>query len=185
MKDLEDSLDEILEKDIQTMRERVGQSVDVDIFFNMFASGQYFVHASSLGLMDYKLSLNSNFWQIKTHGRGKQGRRIHSRHPQRLEVHARSWLLPYRAQDDHLVAHQGASTAWLGEKFRSLLTFVARDRFSSAHAVNPFAVNHFPSQKIPDTSPLTQPHSSPSQKSQTHSPSSPRSLTPSIPIPPT
>jgi len=61
MKYLEDSLDEILEKDIQTTRERVCQSVDVDIFFNMFASGQYFVHVRSLGLMDYRLSLNSNF----------------------------------------------------------------------------------------------------------------------------
>jgi hypothetical protein len=40
MKDLEPNLDTILIKNIKLMRARAGQSVDVDIFFNMFASGE-------------------------------------------------------------------------------------------------------------------------------------------------
>ena len=41
MKDLEPNLDKILSKDIRIMRDRAGQSIDVDIFFNMFASGKF------------------------------------------------------------------------------------------------------------------------------------------------
>ena len=40
MKDLEDNLDKILEKNIKFMRSRPNQPVDVDIFFNYFASGK-------------------------------------------------------------------------------------------------------------------------------------------------
>lgn len=40
MKDLEPQLDSILEKDIRIMRERSGEPVDLDMFFNMIASGE-------------------------------------------------------------------------------------------------------------------------------------------------
>ncbi len=45
MKDLEPQIDAILEKNVNNMRERAGQSVDLDLFFNMFASGRYLVPA--------------------------------------------------------------------------------------------------------------------------------------------
>lgn len=40
MKYLEPKMDEILSKNIRLMRERSGQVVDLDIFFNYFASGK-------------------------------------------------------------------------------------------------------------------------------------------------
>lgn len=39
MYDVEDKIDTAIKKDIKIMHERAGQSVDLDIFFNMFASG--------------------------------------------------------------------------------------------------------------------------------------------------
>jgi hypothetical protein len=42
MKDLEPLIDAILEKDIGIMRERSGQPVDLDLFFNMIGSGKCF-----------------------------------------------------------------------------------------------------------------------------------------------
>lgn len=42
MRDIENTLDTAITKDIEVMRERAGQSVDLDIFFNMFASGELF-----------------------------------------------------------------------------------------------------------------------------------------------
>jgi hypothetical protein len=47
MKDLESNLDFILERNIEIMRDRTGQSVDIDIFFNYFASGQSFCRLAS------------------------------------------------------------------------------------------------------------------------------------------
>jgi len=40
IKDLEPNLDKILEKNIDIMRERSGQPMDIDIFFNYFTSGE-------------------------------------------------------------------------------------------------------------------------------------------------
>lgn len=40
MKDVEGSLNTILEKNIKIMRGREGQSTNVDIFFNFFALGE-------------------------------------------------------------------------------------------------------------------------------------------------
>lgn len=40
MKDLEPLIDTILEKDIGIMRQRAGQPVDLDLFFNMISSGK-------------------------------------------------------------------------------------------------------------------------------------------------
>jgi hypothetical protein len=39
MKDLEENMDQILANNVETMRKRAGQIVDVDLFFNKFASG--------------------------------------------------------------------------------------------------------------------------------------------------
>lgn len=39
MKDVEDKIDDVLIKDITFMHERAGQEVDLDLFFNRFASG--------------------------------------------------------------------------------------------------------------------------------------------------
>lgn len=39
MYDVEDKIDTAIKKDINIMHKRAGQSVDLDIFFNMFASG--------------------------------------------------------------------------------------------------------------------------------------------------
>lgn len=40
MKDIEGNLDIILEKNINIMKRREGQSADIDIFFNFFALGK-------------------------------------------------------------------------------------------------------------------------------------------------
>lgn len=40
VKEYEENIDGILEKNIGIMHERAGQSVDIDLFLNMFASGQ-------------------------------------------------------------------------------------------------------------------------------------------------
>ena len=40
MKDVEGTMNTILEKNINIMREREGQSTNVDIFFNFFALGK-------------------------------------------------------------------------------------------------------------------------------------------------
>jgi hypothetical protein len=40
MKDVEGTMNTILEKNINIMREREGQSTNVDIFFNFFALGE-------------------------------------------------------------------------------------------------------------------------------------------------
>lgn len=42
MKDVEGNIDTILEKNINIMRERTGQSTNVDVFFNFFALGECF-----------------------------------------------------------------------------------------------------------------------------------------------
>lgn len=47
IKYLESNLDFILERNIEIMRDRTGQSVDIDIFFNYFASGQSLFHLAS------------------------------------------------------------------------------------------------------------------------------------------
>ena len=39
IKDLKPNLDKILEKNIDIMRDRSGQPIDIDIFFNYFTSG--------------------------------------------------------------------------------------------------------------------------------------------------
>lgn len=46
MKDLEPLIDTVLEKDIGIMRQRAGQAVDVDMFFNLIASGKHFSFAN-------------------------------------------------------------------------------------------------------------------------------------------
>ena len=43
MKDVEGNLNAILEKDINIMRGRSGQSTNVDVFFNLFAMGGHIV----------------------------------------------------------------------------------------------------------------------------------------------
>lgn len=47
MKELEGSLDEVLEKNINIMHKRAGQSVDIDHYFNLFTSGGYIAEIDS------------------------------------------------------------------------------------------------------------------------------------------
>ena len=49
MKDFEADIDTALKKDIDIIHKRAGESVDLDILFNFFASGQ-FTHPSLLDI---------------------------------------------------------------------------------------------------------------------------------------
>jgi hypothetical protein len=51
MKELEGNLNLILEKNIKIMHDRAGQSVNIDIFFNFFTSGQSLYYRFSLSLL--------------------------------------------------------------------------------------------------------------------------------------
>lgn len=63
MKDLEPQLDAILEKNIGIMKERAGQSVDLDLFFNMLSSGTYFLQSLGSALTCARLLFYGNLFQ--------------------------------------------------------------------------------------------------------------------------
>lgn len=65
MREYEPRIDEAVQKDIDIMHQRAGESVDIDVFLNLFASGQY---PFSYLLIHYvlkiaRLSVNGNILQ--------------------------------------------------------------------------------------------------------------------------
>ncbi|KAE8451021.1 hypothetical protein EG329_004693 [Mollisiaceae sp. DMI_Dod_QoI] len=131
MKDLEPQIDAILEKNVNNMRERAGQSVDLDLFFNMFASDCY----SMVSFSKSKNLVEDN----------KVDSLVLAVHAAWKYMHIVGYFpLVHRTLTaiTHISARQ---STWLKHLIDTVFPFMNRDRTGKQSKENPFA---FPIEQI-------------------------------------